>query len=194
VNSHILHFYFLWHAFSSGNDQDQTNKTNTTPEAFEGGIMAKLMTRGLTMLLLLVTVTFVTAVASANGQSRNPARANIPFDFAVGDKVLPAGEYQVSTMTDGREVIMVRSREGKDSAIRLTYTANKSVAPEKGTLVFRRYANHYFLAEIWTAGEQTGRRLLKSKHERAIEKELALISPTDSQNKFERVEVVTFYR
>jgi len=156
--------------------------------------MAKQMTRGLTMLLLLVTVTFVTAVASANGQSRNPARANIPFDFAVGDKVLPAGEYQVSALTDGQSVILVRSRDGKESAIRLTYTENKTVVAEKGTLVFRRYANHYFLAEIWSAGEQTGRRLLKSKHERAIEKEMAMITPNDNSSKFERVEVVTFYR
>ncbi len=156
--------------------------------------MANQITKGLTMLLLLVSVTFVTAVASANGQSRNPARANIPFDFSVGDKVLPAGEYQVSALTDGKTVVLVRSRDGKNSAIRLTYTENKTVATDKGTLVFRRYANHYFLAEIWTAGDQTGRCLLKSKHERAIEKEMAMITPNDNSEKFSRVEVVTFYR
>ncbi len=149
--------------------------------------MAKQMIKGLTMLGFIVTLAFVTAVASAQGQSSKRQVANIPFEFVVGDKSLPAGEYDVTAMTPTGETLRVRGTENAKSAIRLSSALTQAKPAEKGKLVFRRYANRYFLAEVWTAGDSNGRQLRKSSAERAIQREVAAIP---SKSGYERVEIV----
>ena len=137
--------------------------------------MAKQIIKGLTMLLLIVAVAFVTAVASANAQSSRHDVAKIPFEFVVGDKTLPAGEYEVTGITSSGEVLRIRSKEQNQSVLRMTQTITHGSPADKGKLVFRRYADQYFLAEVWSGGDTSGRQLMKSKQERAIERELASI-------------------
>lgn len=137
--------------------------------------MAKQFIKGLTMLLLIVAVALVTAVASANGQSSRHDVAKIPFEFVVGDKTLPAGEYDVTGFTSDDAVLRIRSTERTQSVLRMTNAITHGSATDKGKLVFRRYADQYFLAEVWSAGNDTGRQLLKSKQERAIQRELASV-------------------
>ena len=157
--------------------------------------MANQIIKGLTMLMIVVALAFVAAVASANGQSQT-AVAKIPFEFVVGDKSLPAGEYGVGSLNASGEVLRIRSTEDDDSAIRLTSPVTRASSSDKSTLVFHRYANHYFLTQVWTAGETTGRQLMKSKQERAIEREMAAISSRSesAQSRYEIVEVVAVRR
>jgi hypothetical protein len=54
----------------------------------------------------------------------------------------------------------------------LSNYAEAAKAPDQGKLVFNRYGDRYFLSEIWTAGDTSGRTLLVSK----VERELALTS------------------
>ena len=152
--------------------------------------MAKQIIKGLTMLLLIVAVAFVTAVASANGQSRHDV-AKIPFEFVVGDKNLPAGQYDVTAMTANDAVLRIQSTEQNKSVLRLTQTITHGSPADKGKLVFRRYADQYFLAEVWSAGDTSGRQLMKSKQERAIERELASIPSKGewAQSGYEIVEI-----
>jgi len=52
------------------------------------------------MMLMLIGILAVTAEAqSVNGVS---IRANIPFEFSVGDKLLPAGEYRIQQVNPFR--------------------------------------------------------------------------------------------
>ena len=157
--------------------------------------MANQIIKGLTMLMIVVALAFVAAVASANGQSQQ-AVANIPFEFVVGDKSLPAGEYGVGKFNASGEVLRITSTEDNESALRLTSPVTRGSAPDKSTLVFHRYANHYFLTQVWSAGETTGRQLMKSKQERAIEREMAAISSRSesAQSRYEIVEVVAVRR
>src|SRR5262245_55505979 len=64
----------------------------------EGEEMKNQILKGMTTLMAILTLTLVTAVASANGQTVS-ARASIPFDFVVGDKTLPAGDYLLNNAT-----------------------------------------------------------------------------------------------
>ena len=135
--------------------------------------MRKQLAKGFTMLMLVVALAFVTAVVSANGQSRQ-ARASVPFDFIVGEKTLTAGNYAVDSVTAGGECLRVSSIGAKGAAVRLTTPLNGTSKHAK--MVFHRYGQSYFLAEIWTDGGSQGRELMKSKQERAIEKENARIA------------------
>ena len=153
--------------------------------------MTKQLAKGFAMLMLVVALAFVTAVVSANGQSRK-ARASVPFEFVVGDKALPAGDYNVDSITTNGETLRIGNAASKQSATRLTATADGSSKNAK--LVFHRYGPRYFLAEVWTGAGAEGRQLMKSRQERAIEKESARIASLSGhapRHTYETVEIVT---
>ncbi len=147
--------------------------------------MKKQLMKGFTMLMLIVALAFVTAVASANGQSR--IKADIPFDFVVGDTTLTAGEYSVQSVTAGAEILRLVSVNGKHRSSRLSMPLAGQSTQAK--LVFNRYDNKYFLAQIWDP-EHGGRQLIKSKQERALARETKNLA----QSRFERVEVLASLR
>ena len=154
--------------------------------------MAKQMIKGLTMLMLVLVLSLVTSVVSANGQSSKRVVANIPFEFTVGNNELPAGTYAVEPATSGSPAMKIVGRENAKSTIRLSSLLQRSTS-EKGKLVFHRYANRYFLVEIWSTGEREGRKLNKSNSERAMERELAS-NAKPSEQRFERIEIAALVR
>ena len=74
-------------------------------------------------------------------------KANIPFDFTVNDKVLPAGTYTISSLSPN--AVQVRNVNGRIAELSLVQNDDKrSTTP---VLVFQRYGNQYFLHEILAA-------------------------------------------
>jgi uncharacterized protein (DUF58 family) len=159
-----------------------------------GGNMNKEILKGFTIFTLMVALAILTSVVSANAQSRVTVSASIPFEFVVGDRTLPAGEYNLRPATSGDEALMVQNAENGNAIVRLTEPALES-KKKQARLVFHRYGQSYFLAEVWKA-EGLGRRLAKSKQERGVERELASIpSKSDlAQSLCETVEVVAVLR
>ncbi|MGI8735496.1 MAG: hypothetical protein ACR2LM_19600 [Pyrinomonadaceae bacterium] len=158
--------------------------------------MRKEIVKGFTMVLLVISLALVTAVASAQGQSANRVVSTIPFDFVVGDKTLPAGEYSVRGMTRGGEAILISERDAKASIIQMSKVLTSNRNNTRARLVFHRYGQHYFLAEVWSGGDQTGRQLFRSRQERAIDRELAaIVSKTELAGRtYETVELLATVR
>ena len=152
--------------------------------------MTKQLVRGTTMLLLVVALAFVTAVASVNAQSRR-SNADVPFEFVAGNKTLPAGHYNIADSTLGGEVVKISATEKDASVFAMTVRLTRKAGNEQGKLVFHRYGNRYFLAEIWTGGDREGQKLGKSREEKSIENELAIITSKTElpQRTYERVEI-----
>lgn len=157
--------------------------------------MKKDLLKGFTMLALIVALALATAAASANAQSSKNVVANIPFEFIAGDVAMPSGEYALR-VTTGSGNLMIRSTDAKVAALRLTIPIEPKNHRTQARLVFHRYGQRYFLAEVWTGADSTGRQLLKSRQERAIERELASITSKSelAQSSYEIVEVVAVAR
>jgi hypothetical protein len=155
----------------------------------KGENMSNQILKGFTMLALIVGLGFVTAVASANGQTPTVV-SNIPFEFTVGDRALPAGKYMVQPISQSSAALMIRGDER--SAVRLANPINTSKRAQTTKLVFHRYGERYFLSEVWVAGESTGRQLRKSAQERITQSQLASLGP--KANTYEMVEVVAWLR
>ena len=155
--------------------------------------MAKQILKGFTMLTLIVGLAFVSAVVSAKGQSTQ-AVAKVPFEFIVGDKTLPSGQYTVRALSDTNKAAMVI--RGSSSAIRLTNEIQTNKNKEQTRLVFHRYGERYFLSEAWMGADSTGRHLLQSKQEGSIERELASLGSKSklAQNTYAVVEIVATLR
>lgn len=135
--------------------------------------MRNIMLRVFAIITLLVTVAFASALASVSAQTPgHNITANIPFEFSVGDKSLPAGQYAIGRINSDGTQLRVSSRD--ESASRNTQAVQASEAKEQSVLVFKRYGDRYFLSQVWLAGEKEGRQMLKSSSEKAIEQELAM--------------------
>lgn|SRR5262249_3928492 len=130
------------------------------------------------------------AAASVHAQSGTKIAARMPFDFTVGGTKLRAGEYTVTALSSSSDVLTIRSMDAKSAVMRLAGPIYASRPSVETRLVFHRYGERYFLSEVWTAGETTGRRLFKSSQERAIEKELRNASKREAQAGYERVEII----
>ncbi|HXD31229.1 MAG TPA: hypothetical protein VN643_08935 [Pyrinomonadaceae bacterium] len=146
--------------------------------------MRKQILKGLTMFLSVMTLAMITAVVSANGQTVN-ARASVPFDFVVGDKTLESGDYTVDAISLSGDVVRIRDKSSANAALRLTTTTQGRAGQSR--LIFHRYGQQYFLAEVWLGTE--GRELSTSKQERAIQKELTRIAAIKAQHTYETVAI-----
>ncbi len=100
--------------------------------------MERQIVKGFTMLMLIVALSFVSAVVSVNGQTPTIA-ANIPFEFNVGDETLPSGAYTVKAATATGSALLIKGQDSKAAAMRLAHFVEASKAPEKAKLVFHRY-------------------------------------------------------
>jgi hypothetical protein len=96
-------------------------------------------------------------------------KADIPFDFVVGDKQLHSGEYNVKQTHPG--VMLIQSKDARSSAMVLTTAAEAGKISDVGKLVFNRYGDQYFLSKIWAS--DSGRQLPKSRLEREVAQRLS---------------------
>ena len=112
--------------------------------------------------LITICLFFSAATLYAQTTSQRLMKVNIPFAFGVEDHSLPAGEYLVFTVTPERSIRIVNT-DGKHSAIVNTLPNYASLPSENSRLVFHRYGNEYFLAQVWTAGQDVARNPLSSK-------------------------------
>ena len=101
-------------------------------------------------------------------------RASIPFDFTVRGVTLPAGEYTITRIGDEPASLLMRNINNKHEHV-VFDTDPKDVRrlPRRNVLVFNRYGDSYFLEEVVTAGEETGRELEPSHAERTLRREMA---------------------
>ena len=131
-----------------------------------------------TRALVMAGMMALTAMVSTRvAQAQEPLAVNIPFDFVAGNTQLPAGEYMVKVTGPTNTLILIARKDSTASAFMNTNAAVKSEPQSESKLVFNRYGDRYFLSQVWTAGNSSGRQLLKS----AREKEMAQIAKIDTQ-------------
>jgi hypothetical protein len=112
--------------------------------------------------LITICLLFTAATLFAQTENHQLMRVKIPFSFSVQDRSLPAGEYNIFTVLPER-AIRITSTDGRYSAIVNTLPNYASSPSENSRLIFHRYGDEYFLAEVWTAGQDVGRNPMLSK-------------------------------
>jgi hypothetical protein len=100
-------------------------------------------------------------------------KANVPFNFIVSGKALPAGEYTVQTLYGG-EVLLIQGG-GNTVSVVSSHRCESATASNNSKLIFRRTQGTYFLTQVWSMGSTAGRELPKSHPQR--ERELAQNAP-----------------
>jgi len=87
-------------------------------------------------------------LAAQSGQTER-LTANVPFDFTVAGKTMPAGEYEV-VRNSTSFALVIRGLDRQTSAIAIvTGGSIQTPNPASDTkLVFNRYGNRYFLHQV----------------------------------------------
>ena len=103
------------------------------------------------------------AVVPAMAQYSGPMKVTVPFSFVVENDRMPAGDYTIERALNGR--LRIRNSDGRSLSTFLAIPKQGKVAPEKAHFIFHRYGSEYFLATIWTPGQEVGWEILQGKLE-----------------------------
>ena len=114
----------------------------------------------------LLRISMLAALAVSASQAET-YYATMPFSFVVGNKTAPAGEYVIDPSA-GSDVVIIKSANHKEGFAVMGTNVTSADYPRASRLVFHRYGNRYFLAEIWTRGSDAGRRIQASPEEREL--------------------------
>ncbi|HEY0320683.1 MAG TPA: hypothetical protein VGC66_07020 [Pyrinomonadaceae bacterium] len=135
--------------------------------------MRKQILKAATMFVGIIALAFVSALA-ASAQSPRNIIVNVPFEFSVKGKTLPAGSYIINSASTVDETgLSIMRRDGKANAVVLSRPVTTRKMQNETRLVFNRYGDRYFLSNIWISGSNGGRELFKTNQERSLEMELA---------------------
>jgi hypothetical protein len=111
---------------------------------------------------ILFALTVLLLATAAQAQTTN-VKASIPFDFVVGDHAYSAGEYTVKSLSQGSAAIRIDNADESEKGMTLSNACQKGQPANGTTLVFQRMGDSYFLYQVWTEGNTTGREFRMSK-------------------------------
>src|SRR5688572_18338541 len=90
-------------------------------------------------ILAMFSLLLVLTVASVDAKSKRRS-INIPFNFNVGQKTLPAGEYILEPIRkDSHNVWLVKNRKQHESVLFTTVPVRNTETQEKTGVVFTNY-------------------------------------------------------
>jgi len=123
----------------------------------------------MTSISLFALVSSLT-IGIASAQER-AVKADVPFDFTVGNKLVPAGTYTISAVS--YDVIEVQNSDNHVAL--LTTTTHDPNESKANKLVFDKIGDQYFLSEVLRSSADMNMSVPASKAEkRAREQEASL--------------------
>ena len=130
----------------------------------------------LPVLVLAMVLTPMIAFA----QTSNSLKADVPFDFMVGGKTIPAGKCIVRPIGLAGGTLQVANTSDNSSTFVVSNSSESLQIAEESVLVFHKYGDRYFLSSIRRGGSARGYQIPES----TVEKELRaknLSAPSEIQ-------------
>jgi len=119
-------------------------------------------------LMILALAMIVSAAPLAQAQART--KASVPFDFNLEQKSMPAGVYEISSLSN--KVLVVRNLDTRDARLlieSMAVQASEASGIPQAKLVFHKCGGEYFLSEIWNGQSHTGIAFPESKREKELQ-------------------------
>lgn len=118
-----------------------------------------------TKQMLAAVLAVVPALANAQLGGNVAIETQVPFEFTVGNRVVPAGKCSVQAANTADDTILIRNHDTKLSLFSSTSIAEIRQAPETPELVFHKYGDRYFLSTIRLEGTRVIYQVPESKQE-----------------------------
>lgn len=143
-------------------------------ETMDAGCASGKGTRAHQLLSLFIALAFALTIypSKAHAQIVGDLEVNIPFQFHAGNTKLPPGKYLIHMLDDADLTFMeISSVDGSTSALFEVQAAAADSAPDKSELIFNKYGDRYFLAEVFEEGNPNGSKVIESRYEKRISQE-----------------------
>jgi len=108
-----------------------------------GEPQGEYMKRNHMMTLFTLTLSVLISVLSS---AQTIVRATVPFNFTVGRTEMPAGNYDISPLTDS--TIVIRDSKTASAVVDLFRREQDRNGDNRPKLVFHRYGDKYFLSQV----------------------------------------------
>jgi hypothetical protein len=115
--------------------------------------------------MLPLTLVLLSGLMAAQSLTRSTVVAQVPFDFMVSNKIIPAGECEVGSVGMDGQILAIRNFDARKGALAKSSLDKANQAADSTVLVFKHYGNQYFLAEIRLVGSNQIYKLPESRAE-----------------------------
>jgi len=117
--------------------------------------------------MLLALAALLLAAGSAYAQND---RFNVPFQFATGKSVMPAGHYFIKSASPNSGTLIIQHGQTGRSRFVDGNPIRSRGAQDQTKLIFHCYSGSCFLSQVWT-GNDVGRQLKESSQELELAKQ-----------------------
>ena len=116
-----------------------------------------------------VSLILLVGALSGRAQSRtDEMTVNIPFDFNVGEKTLPAGNYVISRNFEMPNLLIIRRADRSVAVIVYASRLNTTQQQMETRLTFNEYRGQRFLARVQSQSGSFSHELTKAHAERKL--------------------------
>ncbi len=115
--------------------------------------------------MLPVTLLLLSGLTMAQSLTSTSVVAQVPFDFVVNNKIIPAGECVVKAAGLDGQILTIRNFDARKSALAPSSHAEAAQAADSTVLVFKQYGGQYFLSGIRIEGSNWTYELPESRAE-----------------------------
>lgn len=106
---------------------------------------------------VLLLVALVTLVVNVSGQSLDRFKVNVPFQFVLNGRTLPAGTYLVErTDPARRNLLTIKKADGGVIRAVITQRVEKDTPSSASSLVFIQREGKRYLFQVWNVGALSG--------------------------------------
>jgi hypothetical protein len=117
--------------------------------------------------MLLALAALLLAAGSAYAQNDG---FNVPFQFAIGKSVMPAGHYFIKSASPNSGTLIIQHGQTGRSRFVDGNPIRSRGAQDQTKLIFHCYSGSCFLSQVWT-GNDVGRQLKESSQELELAKQ-----------------------
>jgi hypothetical protein len=110
--------------------------------------------------LLSLAMSLALLMSAAAQAQTTHLKITVPFEFTAGSVQLPAGEYEVKAVGPWGGLTLSVHNVNSNAGTLVLSTLSRSQNPASDAkLVFHRYGQQYFLAEVWDLNSTCGRQI-----------------------------------
>jgi hypothetical protein len=140
------------------------------------------MKTGRILCTMMLGIVVVLAVSTGHAQN---VKVNIPFNFSIGAQKFSAGEYTLKPLLE--HFTLLENERGRGLINIGTDSVQARQPPSTTKLIFNRYDESYFLSQIWEAGNDFGKQLVRSPVEMETARTMATATTTKKSPPGEQV-------
>lgn len=136
---------------------------------------------------LIALIGITCSAATAQSRRKITLQASVPYEFILGNRILPAGTYvfEMATgspkTTDQAGVLIVHNYERRLYVAVATGVENDTNTQSVPKLVFTRNGDRVYLSKVWRQGEVAGLSVHIPSHQDGVEQsELLTLQATST--------------